>query len=169
MPMFVHILPSRLENNCKLLCVAAASGLQIYLEGKVSEVKQRVQAPYLVWTLPGGWLPHLWDSQLSHHIISIFLCPKVANHCHVFSPSRASQGLHTSNSFRQRYQISLLIDWHSFTIHRMKVVIQWKINSQQQKIKLSLNMDGGLAPTSAWPHSTSKATVEEVGEGQDSG
>lgn len=114
MPMFVHLLPSRQEYKCKLLCIAAANGLQIYLEGKVSEIKERVQAPYFIWTLPGGWLPHLWDFQLSHqiHFSPNESCPKVANHCHVLSPSRASQGLHTSNSFRQLYQISLLRDWH---------------------------------------------------------
>lgn len=114
MPMFVHLLPSRQEYNHKLLCIAAANGLQIYLEGKVSEVKERVQAPYLVWTLPSGWLPHLWDFQLSHqiHLSPNESCPKVAHHCQVLSTSRVSQGLHTSNSFRQLYQISLLIDWH---------------------------------------------------------
>lgn len=113
MPMFVHLLPSRQEYNCKLLCVPAANGFQIYLEGNVSEVRQRVQAPCLVWILPGGCLPCFWDFQLSHHIhlSPNESCPKVANHCHVFSP-RANQGLHTSNSFRQLCQISLLIDQH---------------------------------------------------------
>lgn len=47
---------------CKLQCVAAANALHICLEGKVSGVRQRVQAPCLVWNSSCSWLPHLWDS-----------------------------------------------------------------------------------------------------------
>lgn len=54
--------------------------------------------------------------ELIHDTQTIFSqtrsCPKVANHCHICSQSRTSQGLHTSNSFRELYQVSLLIDGH---------------------------------------------------------
>lgn len=110
--MFVHPLPRDRSITARFMCSSCQWASDLF-GGKVSEVRQRVQAPHLVWTLPTGWLPPLWDFQQSHHI-------------HLAPVKGVPKWLITATSFLHQepvmdythpahldnYQISLLIDWH---------------------------------------------------------